>query len=313
MVESIVDINLFVDEKMEIKRNRFLPTTSDNNSKLRVSIVTGIHGDELEGQYVCYQVVKRLNEEPHHINGIIDVYPALNPMGIDSISRELPLFDMDMNRIFPGSENRTVAELMAHRIVSDLEGSDLCIDVHASNIFLKEIMQVRIGSAHQEQLTEFAKLLNVDIIWKDRKEPVTSASLANALNSLGTPTLVIEMGAGMKITRSYGDHLVAGIFNVLHNIGIWKGDQKISKQARIITDDDISLIRSQRSGFFLPNVDHAAHIKPGDLIGEIIDPLNGIVLEEIRANREGQIMTIHEFPVIYKGSLLARVLEVKDE
>ncbi|MBN2222994.1 MAG: succinylglutamate desuccinylase/aspartoacylase family protein, partial [Vallitaleaceae bacterium] len=122
MVESIVDINLFVDEKMEIKRNRFSPLTADNKD-LRVAIVTGIHGDELEGQYVCYQVVKRLNEEPERIKGIIDVYPALNPMGIDSISRELPLFDMDMNRIFPGSENRTVAELMAQRIISDLEGS----------------------------------------------------------------------------------------------------------------------------------------------------------------------------------------------
>ncbi|MBN2221644.1 MAG: succinylglutamate desuccinylase, partial [Vallitaleaceae bacterium] len=84
-------------------------------------------------------------------------------------------------------------------------------------------------------------------------------------------------------------------------------------EARIITDNDISLIRSKQSGFFLPNVDHAAYIQPGDLIGEIIDPLNGVILEEIRATKKGQIMTIHEFPVIYKGSLLARVLEVNHE
>ena len=61
MIESIVSIGLFVGEKMEIKRNRILPTRPQGNEK-RICIVTGVHGDELDGQYVCYKLIKEMNE-----------------------------------------------------------------------------------------------------------------------------------------------------------------------------------------------------------------------------------------------------------
>ena len=43
---------------------------------------------------------------------------------------------------------------------------------------------------------------------------VLEATLAYSLNALDTPTLVVEMGVGMRITKSYGDQLVDGILNV---------------------------------------------------------------------------------------------------
>lgn len=58
---------------------------------------------------------------------------------MDSISRGIPMFDLDMNRIFPGSEEGSVAEHVAAKIVEDIAGADLCVDIHASNIFLREI------------------------------------------------------------------------------------------------------------------------------------------------------------------------------
>ena len=47
MVEVITSVGLPVDEKLMIKKNRI------GSGQKRISIVTGIHGDELEGQYVC--------------------------------------------------------------------------------------------------------------------------------------------------------------------------------------------------------------------------------------------------------------------
>ena len=76
----------------------------------RVCIVTGTHGDELEGQYVCYELNRILQEHSDCLKGIVEIYPALNPLGVDSISRGIPMFDLDMNRIFPGDENGAVAE-----------------------------------------------------------------------------------------------------------------------------------------------------------------------------------------------------------
>ena len=102
MVTTIASAQLPVDETLRIQKNRITPEGKDCGK--RISIVTGIHGDELEGQYVCYLLNQIIGQQMEHLKGIVDIYPALNPMGIDSITRGIPMFDMDMNRIFPGDE-----------------------------------------------------------------------------------------------------------------------------------------------------------------------------------------------------------------
>ena len=143
MMMSVASVSLPVNETLEIKKNRFCPLDGGNGR--RISIVTGIHGDELEGQLVCYEVAKRIRENKNKLLGTVDIYPALNPMGIDSITRGIPGFDLDMNRIFPGSAEGSLTEHIAMKIVGDLVGSDLCIDIHASNIYLTELPQIRIN------------------------------------------------------------------------------------------------------------------------------------------------------------------------
>ena len=70
MVETVVSVNLAVDEKMIIKKNRLQPEVLTGNEK-RICIVTGIHGDELDGQYVCYKLNKVISENINKLSGII--------------------------------------------------------------------------------------------------------------------------------------------------------------------------------------------------------------------------------------------------
>lgn len=90
-----------VGESLVIRKNRHLPDNAASVEGLkRLCVVSGIHGDELEGQYICYLLNKVVREKSEHLKGVLDVYPALNPMGIDTIQRGFPGFDLDMNRIF---------------------------------------------------------------------------------------------------------------------------------------------------------------------------------------------------------------------
>ena len=50
--------------------------------------------------------------------------------------------DLDMNRVFPGNDSGAMAEYIAYNIIQDIIGSDMCVDVHSSNIFIKEAPQV---------------------------------------------------------------------------------------------------------------------------------------------------------------------------
>ena len=63
--------------------------------------------------------------------------------------------------------------------------------------------------------------MNVDMVWTNATETVHEATLAHSMNCIGVPTLVVEMGLGMRVNRSYGRQVVEGIFNLLKEQ--WRG------------------------------------------------------------------------------------------
>ena len=118
MIKTVASVDLPVDETLSIKKRRIQPEGKTKGMK-RISVVTGIHGDELEGQYVCFEVARRIEEEIDKLSGIVDIYPAMNPLGIDSITRGIPAFDLDMNRLFPGNIDGNMTEYLAAEIPPD--------------------------------------------------------------------------------------------------------------------------------------------------------------------------------------------------
>lgn len=309
MIKTVASSTLPVDEKLEIRKNRILPLRPAGKPKV-FSVVTGTHGDELEGQYVCYRLNEILNENRDKLTGIVDIYPALNPLGIDTITRGIPMFDLDMNRIFPGDVNGSMAEYIAAGITEELSKSDFCIDIHASNIYLREISQVRISEDTAEELVPYARELNIDFIWVHGAATVLHSTLAHSLNSLGVPTLVVEMGVGMRITKGYGEQLVDGILNLMKYIGIWRGETKTARKPYYSEKpEEIVFINAPSAGIFLQEMPHGEKVRRGDRIGRIVSPLDGRVFSELYSECDGILFTIREYPVVNEGSLIARILK----
>ena len=306
MIKTVISTELPVDEHLLIRKN----SISGGSGKKRICIVTGTHGDELEGQYICYRIGSILQEHPDMLDGTVEIYPALNPLGIDSITRGIPNFDLDMNRIFPGDPMGSMAENTAYNLIEDLKGADLVLDIHSSNIFLYEVPQVRINQLTAEKLVPLARYLNLDFLWVHEAATVLEATLAYSLNALDTPTLVVEMGVGMRITKSYGDQLVDGILNVMRHLGVWKGevpDPPAGHRTILSTKGMVEFINASASGVFIPLIRQSNQVEAGQPIGRIVDPLRGAVLQEVAVEQPGFVFTIRAYPVVYEGSLLARV------
>ncbi len=310
MIKTVVSEDLAVDEQFLICKN---VVGSKGKDGKRVCIVTGIHGDELEGQYVCYELLRRINLDPNSLKGQVEVYPAINPLGVDSVTRGIPAFDLDLNRIFPGSPNGHMVENVAHQVIEDLRGADLVIDIHSSNIYLYEVPQARISNLYADKLFPMAEMLNLDFIWIHEAATVLEATIAHSLNSIGTPTIVVEMGIGMKITREYGDRLVDGILNLLSQMGMWNG-AKVDEVNKPIDSrcGEVDFINASRSGVIISAVKHGTRIKKGETICLLVNTLDGTVQEEVKSPVDGLVFTVRSYPIVYEGSLIARIFTEKD-
>ncbi len=304
MVEDIVSIRLPVEETFRIRKN-----VIRNGEGKRICVVTGVHGDELEGQYVCFLLTQILNRHPEMLHGSVEIYPAVNPLGIGSIERGIPGFDLDMNRTFPGSDSGVMTEFVASRLVADVAGADVVFDIHASNIFLTEIPQVRINEKHKETLLPLARQANMDFVWVHGASTVLESTLAYALNSIGTPCLVVEMGVGMRLTGEYGQQLTNGILNIMKHLGMWDGEV-LPVSTPIVSDDpdEVIYLNALCSGMFMKTRSHGSWVKKGETVGYVFDPFKGEVLEYVNAAKSGLLFTIREYPLVDEGSLMGRIL-----
>lgn len=305
-VSTVASVALPVDERLMVRRCRY----KGGEGARRLCIVTGTHGDELEGQYVCFALAQRIQQSPECLNGIVDIYPALNPMGIDSVTRGIPAFDLDMNRIFPGSKSGSAFEEIASDIVESLTGADLVLDIHASSIFLREVLQGRIMHECEERLMPLARRLNLEFIWSYPAATVMKATLSHTLNSLGTPCIVVEMDVGMRINRRMGDRLVDGILALLVDLGIWKGEApRVGEPIVSTKDEGVVFVNAEASGIFVPEDLQDNRVARGGRLGRILDPLHGTVLSDVLAPCDALVFSMRAYPVVYQGSLIARLMK----
>ena len=89
MIETVMTAQMPVGLPIKIKKNRLEPDTIQENMP-RLSIVAGVHGDELQGQYICYELIRRIKEERENLKGIVDVYPCVAPMALEIRKRNAP-------------------------------------------------------------------------------------------------------------------------------------------------------------------------------------------------------------------------------
>ncbi len=305
MIKNIVTTALPADEIFTIRKKTF----SNGNGGKRLCIVTGTHGDELEGQLVAYLLAKELNANLSNLCGTVEIYPALNPLGIDTLQRGIPNFDLDMNRIFPGNPKGTMAEQTAYSIVNDLNGADLVIDIHSSNLYLRETPQIRINVMEEERLVPIARKMRIEFIWVHAATTVLEATLAHSLNSTGTPCLVAEMGVGMRVNSRMCDRLMRGILLLMCDMGMWKGAVDVSDlpEPILCKGDSVAFLNAETSGVFLTDKHTGTLIKEGEVIGHIVSPMEGMVLSEVVSPCNGFLFTIRAYPIVYEGSLMARI------
>ena len=310
MIKTIVSTALPINERFAIRKN----IIKNGKGNRRVCIVTGTHGDELEGQMVCYLVAKYLNEHIDLLDGTVEIYPALNPLGIDTIQRGIPNFDLDMNRIFPGNPNGTMAEQAAYLIVEDLKGADLVFDIHSSNLYLRETPQVRINVLNEKELVPLAQRLNIDFVWVHDAATVLESTLAHSLNSTGTKCLVAELGVGQRINHKMCNRLTLGIFNLMKDLGMWKGEiqQSLISNPIVCKGDNVEFLNAATSGIFITELKCGVVVAEGEEIGQIVEPMTGTALSRVISPVEGYMFTIRAYPIVYEGSLMARIFRIKN-
>ena len=258
----------------------------------------GIHGDEPQGAWAIFALLKEV--DPESLQGAIIAAPFMNVPAFESRARGNPLdpFAYDMNRLYPGSESGRLTQRIAWAHCQELlQTADLEISVHSGGA---ECYLERTVFATDSSL-ELAKAMgpNWGLILESFQPSGTPMA---ALLAKGIPAISIEQGggapSGQEALRDIRI-LLSAFMNVLRHYGMISGTAEYSSEWR--HGKSVSVL-SQHSGVWIPEPGIEFH-KPyerGRIAGRVVN-LYGETLEEIQTPCDGEVFGIRALPVVHTG------------
>lgn len=229
-----------------------------------------VHGDELNGSYAAWKLVRELN--PADIRGAIVVTPIANPAAFADQYKISRIDDLDMDTQFPGDAGGMAAQMMAKIIYDEIRAhASFLISFHTiSKLYDAEpytVSKIVPGSDPEVNRTALDLALTfgvksncvVDLATAAGELPgVTNGALDITCIKDGIPAFMGEMGHGGVADPEIMAVARQGLLNVMIKQGMIDGEiVRPRKQYRITKR---KFVRSAQGGLI-----EMVH-KPGDIV-----------------------------------------------
>ncbi len=280
------------------------------------ALLTGAnHGDEYEGVIALQNMA--LNLEYKQISGRIIIVPAFNYPAFRAGTRNSPIDDGNMNRVFPGSPRGTVTEKIADYFMRTLvPQADLVVDIHSGG---KTLEFLPFAAAHiledkQQQKKCVAAMQAFNAPYSMLLLEIDSTGMYDtAVEDQGKVFVSSELGGGGTTTAKTNAIAKKGLNNVLVHAGILNAEMDLDTSVDLNTPDSSCFVICEHEGLIEPMADLGKEVNQGDTIARIW-PLDrtGVKPVEYKALRDGIVAGRH-FPGIVKpGDCMAVIADVTE-
>lgn len=266
-----------------------------------ILITAGIHGDEVNGVEIVRQLIAKGINKPK--KGTIICIPLINVFGFIQMNRVFP-DGRDLNRVFPGSENGSLASRVAHQLMTEIVPyADLVLDFHTGGAGRFNAPQIRIIE-NEENLKELAQIFGAPFVLYAKN---LNKSFRNSCYKLNIPILLFEGGKSFHIDTNVTNSAVNGTKRILAHFGMLKKNFKASKPKKgTVIISQSSWLRAKYSGLFKASADIGSSVKTDDVIGNITDPY-GKFNFFVRATQSGYVLNVNHSPIVYQGDALFHI------
>ena len=253
MDQIVVDLGLSVHERWELHKNHIAPLPGNDGGK-RLCVVTGIHGDELEGQYVAFLLNQELQRHPEYLRGV-------------------PLFDLDMNRIFPGYMQGGTTQRIAGALFDAVKGYRY--GIHFASFYLPDdfMPHVRIMDTGY-QTSSLGNLFRLPYAVMRTPKPIDTTTLNYNWQIWESNAFSIYTSETAHIDEESAAQAVSAVLRYLSRVGVVKYTCHRGYLSTVINENDLATVLTPAGGIFRALRVPGQEVEYGDTIGEILDPFS---------------------------------------
>lgn len=263
-----------------------------------VLFTAGIHGDEINGTEIVRSIISLGLNRPRC--GTIICIPVINIFGFINMKREFP-DGRDLNRVFPGSDDGSLASRVAHKLMHEIVPCvDFIMDFHTGGAGRFNSPQIRIVKDNPD-LDTLAAIFDAPFVLYSKN---LNKSFRGTCYKLKKPHLLFEGGKSFHIDDEITQIAINGVKRLLAHFGMLRAPFKAPKRKKetvFVTESRWQ--RANFSGMFKPSIAINSKVKKGQIIGYITDPY-GKLNHSVKAEFSSYIINVNHSPVVYQGDAL---------
>ena len=275
------------------------------------AVMGALRGSEVQQLYVCARLIAFLREVERD-GGIMPgksvlVVPTAISLPMNVGDRLWSPENMDINRRFPGNSEGATTERIAAALFDKLKSYKY--GVHLTSFyqpgeFVPHVRMMKTGRQNPELGREFG----LPYIYVRTPRISDQTTLNYCWQLAGTQAYSLYAGQTKEINEEAAEQTLRAIVRFLNRRGVIRSDVASGGVSSIITNDDLLTVSSSAAGL-LRRVKHAgAHVRRGEQLAFIINPLDGSVKEVLKTPVTGMLFFIQEGPFVTEHSPVFQVL-----
>ena len=316
---SIFDLQTPSGATLTVPQHRFGKASGDKSP--HIAFVAGVRGDAPEGIRVAFRLMQALKDLEPSLEGVVDIYPCINPLAAEQGRRLWPGFDIDQNRQFPGDPQGHPPARLGHQLMQALEGIDLLVELRGARPGFVEVPHVMIRGSRANNIVregvtvlDIARQCNTPLVWQRTSGTKANKTLANQFENV----IVLEGGQGNRLTDDVGDVFEDGCLYLLTRTTVLPESLLpfpwMAMEDPVVPEDkQVERIRVNAAGLFLPSVRLGSVMQKGEEIGVVMDPKTSTQVETIHSTSNGIVIALRNQPVVSVGELVARIQSTEQE
>ncbi len=277
-----------------------------------LAIVGALRGDELEQQFTCAALIKRLKELEESgalVPGFeILVIPSVNPSSMNIGKRFWSMDNTDINRMFPGYDKGETTQRIAAALFESVKDYEYGIQLASYYIpgeFVPHVRMLNTGFQPERE----AKYFGLPYVFVKEVTPYDTTLLNYNWQIWESKAFSMYTGHTEKLRTANIETGLTAILRFMVKMGILSTSIRPGFHSSVISDANFVTLSTKRSGFLRKHKGAQDSVVRGDLLAEVLDPYDAEVLERIISPVNGVVFFSQERSLVIEGARAFQIIE----
>lgn len=274
-------------------------------------IVGAMRGSEYQQLYICSLLAQKLAEIEAQGDIVTDkeilLIPTLNYSSLNAKKNKWISDDSDINRSFPGNLQGTATSRIAATLLQRVKDYTYGIQFPSFYLQGETIPHIRMMETGIES-TSLANLFGMPYVLTGDTRSFDTATLNYNWQKQGTQAFSVYAATTNQIDDESAKMAVGSVLRFLTRMGIIRYESHGGYISTTLKEKDLVSVRADEAGFLRRIVGVNEEVKRGQVLAEIMNPMDGNIKAEILAPTDGIVFFVQNSPLVFQNVVIYKIV-----